>query len=360
MVERQFIPPDPGPLEHASLAALAASGEHREALNRDIAMVCARLLGCRPVAVHSPGGRSRATFRVIFAGGKSAILAHRKQRSRAFLEAKVLHGLHAVGAPAPRLYGFDGEWTAFEDLGPRRLSQVLEPENPEAGHAWLDSALQGLHLIHTAGDALGFNQRIAVIGRNQAWLDHVLETPDRISAMLGIDAPDFDRQGVGRLINSLPGHFIKWDARPGNAAARRDGSVAWFDWEHCGVRSPIDDLAWLLGDEFVPDWPDVEKRLMEKYLPLTVPAQLFGYAVPYLASFGSLHICKRLELILKRRGNKPWWSWTRCLENDYVGVTREAAERLCLRGGRWSAKGDLSDPLSSWFDELKANLPRDN
>jgi len=25
-----------------------------------------------------------------------------------------------------------------------------------------------------------------------------------------------------------------------------DGGVAWIDWEHCGARDALDDLAWLL------------------------------------------------------------------------------------------------------------------
>lgn len=35
---------------------------------------------------------------------------------------------------------------------------------------------------------------------------------------------------------------MKWAVRPGNAMMRSIGSLFWFDWEHCGVRSSGDDI----------------------------------------------------------------------------------------------------------------------
>ena len=60
--------------------------------------------------------------------------------------------------------------------------------------------------------------------------------------------------------------FIKWDGRLGNAAARADSSVAWFDWEHCGARAWLDDVAWLLGDEYAGATTASEGHLLARHL----------------------------------------------------------------------------------------------
>ena len=67
-------------------------------------------------------------------------------------------------------------------------------------------------------------------------------------------------------------------------------------------------------------------------------------------TFGALHGCMRLSLILNERANGPWWNPQRCLDQDRVGVTLEMAQRVCRRGARWAAQGALIRELCDWFD----------
>ena len=84
-----------------------------------------------------------------------------------------------------------------------------------------------------------------------------------------------------------------------------DTSVRWIDWEHCGCRDPLDDLVSLLCDEYTPDWPDVEGRLLAHFLPAFVGGSSTDDASDYLATFGALHSCVRLALILEEKADGP-------------------------------------------------------
>ena len=171
-------------------------------------------------------------------------------------------------------------------------------------------------------------------------------------------APPLDEPALVELIAIDRPEFIKWDARPGNAIARGDGAVAWFDWEHCGARNRLDDVAWLLGDEYTPDLPAAEDRLLAGYLGALEEPWPVERAREYLWTYGSLHACVRLGLILYNRGEGPWWDAGYCLERDKVGVTLEAAERLCGRAARWAAGTHLLAPLGPWFEAMGARLDR--
>jgi hypothetical protein len=138
--------------------------------------------------------------------------------------------------------------------------------------------------------------------------------------------------------------------------ARRRRAVAWFDWEHCGARNRLDDLAWLLGDEFTPDMPSVEETLLAEYLPVFGDDLSPEDARSYLSAFGGLHTCVRLELILENKDDGDWWDWDYCLERDKVGVTLDAAQRLCSRGARWAKWSALTHPMVPWFGEVAERL----
>ena len=44
-----------------------------------------------------------------------------------------------------------------------------------------------------------------------------------------------------------------------------------------------------------------------------------GAARDYLMTFGTLHMCVRLSLILSRKEDDDWWDRDYCLDGDKIG-----------------------------------------
>ncbi len=316
---------------------------------------CQRLLGVRVTRTDHPGGKSRKSIRAHLED-RTVIVTRRRNARRAELEAEVLRELRARGAAVPRVIAFDGAWLIQEDLRGPRLSQLVAKSGPAECEKWLDAALASLAGIHRAGREARLHRRVAVIGAKPDWLPKLLATPERLGGHFGLPAPALPREALAeRLRNGTP-RFIKWDARPGNAIVLETGAVAWFDWEHCGCRNALDDVAWLLGDEYVPDRPDAENRLLERHLPALAGDGDPRDAREYLAAFGVFHMCMRLGLIVSHKGRGPWWDWRYCLSGDKVGVTAETARATCLRGARWAAESPLTEALAPWFGELARRI----
>ena len=316
---------------------------------------CWRLFGEHALGLEQPGGRSRDSVRVRLEG-RSVIATRRKNAKRAELEVFVLRALGKQGAPVPAVLAFDGSWFIQEDLGPHRLSQVLARVKEAEGEIVLDSAMAGLDAVHRAGRVAGLHDRVVALGTKASWLAELIDTPQRIGARLGMAAPELPTAELTRMLAVGPPRFVKWDARPGNAIVRRDLSVAWFDWEHCGCRNRLDDLGWLLGDEYVPDWPEVEERLLARHLPSFAEDGDPVAAEAYLRCFGTLHMCVRLALILSKKGERDWWDAEDCLARDRVGVTAAAARTTAWRAARWSAQAPLLEALPPWFERLAGRL----
>jgi len=103
-----------------------------------------------------------------------------------------------------------------------------------------------LLLCQRAAERVALGDRVAPIGMTREWLTALLSMPGRVAEQLGLADPAIDitpEQITPRRLS-----FVKWDARPGNALLVDDGGVGWIDWEHCGARDALDDLAWLLCD----------------------------------------------------------------------------------------------------------------
>ena len=283
-------------------------------------------------------------------------MTRRRTDQRAALEVEVLRALFDAGAPVPRVLAFDGTWLVQEDLGARRLSQVLAGATEAETERRLDPALFALARVHGAGRIAGLERRVVAIGNTADWLHRLIAAPERLGARLGLGAPTLDRDALAAWLTVDRPRFIKWDARPGNAAVTGDGVVAWFDWEHCGCRSPLDDLAWLLGDEYTPYWPAVEDRLLDRYVPAFAAVSDPEAARGYLGAFGTLHMCVRLALIVANKGDGPWWDAEYCLAHDKVGVTQEMARRTCERAGIWSRRSPLTAPLGPWLAAVAARV----
>lgn len=305
--------------------------------------------------VESPGGTSRRSIRA-FSDDRSVIVTHRKHHERARLEAEVLRTLGTQGAPVPRVLAFDGAWLIQEDLGETRLSQTLARANETEGEALLADALAGLATAQQAGRNARLRFQVRTIGDRADWLHTLATIPAHLSGQLQLPAPALQTDQLIAYLRPPEPAFIKWDARPANAIVRSDASVAWFDWEHCGCRHSLDDVAWLLCDEYTPDWPNTEARLISRFLPSFLDGSSPDAANDYLMTFGALHSCVRLSLILTEKAGGPWWDRQRCLEQDSVGATREMALRLCRRGARWAARGTLSRDLTAWLGNAAIRL----
>jgi hypothetical protein len=215
--------------------------------------------------------------------------------------------------------------------------------------------LSTLAAIHQAATQEGLEEHVDVLGSEDSWINGLLERPAVLGNYLKQPAPRLDIDALIKRLRVVEPHFIKWDARPGNALVGENNQVYWIDWEHAGKRNRLDDMAWILGDEYVPDWPELEDRLLAQYVPEFAGPMNDADAFEYLMAYGSFHMVVRLGLILKYMDGE-WWNLEHCLAEDKVGVTLECAQRLCQRGGRWSARNPLTAPLSDWFRQIEPSI----
>ena len=306
------------------------------------------LTGRRAARFLFPGGNRRKSAVVVTDEGEKFVITRRRREGRAELETQVLLELKQQGAPVPEIVARNGKWIAQEHLGDLRLSQAIDWASPEERPALLAAAVESLIALHRAGRRAGLERRVVAIGNKPSWLETLANLPGRIGEHLELPIPGQPIEAIKARLTVKQPVFIKWDARPGNAAVRDDGTVGWFDWEHCGCRAALDDLVWMLGDEWTPDAAADAAALLATYL-----AEFTGAgpdeARGYLMTFGALHMCVRLSLILSRKEDDEWWDRDYCLNGDKIGVTLGEAITLTGRAARWSAASTLLAPLSPWF-----------
>lgn len=316
-----------------------------------------QLLDCKIKDVEFPGGRTRKSYRLHLIDGRTVIATERNERSRMAMECAVLRNVGRNSSQVPKLLATDGHYLlAQEDLKGPRLSQALHDADEEQIEVLLDTALKNLSEIQKIGSEQGFDQQFQEIGNTQDWIIGLLDRPAIIGEHFKTSVPRPKLNQLTELFMVSKPRFIKWDARPGNAIVLEQGNVAWFDWEHCGTRNRLDDLAWLLCDDFVPDCPTMENRLVENNLKLFSDHFSPDEARTYLYSFGTFHSCVRLGLILSYKEDGPWWDLDKCLSGDKAGITLDIARHLCHRGSRWAKQSELTEMLSPWFLEISEKL----
>ena len=306
--------------------------------------------GRPPERMERLGGRSRHVVRLRFADGSTAILLRRGSRRLADKEARVLHLLSGPKASTPRLLACRGTWLLTSDLGDRRLPQALQGVDRDGLHRWLNRASHSLAALQEQGRSAGLANHVPPIGARDGWRQHLLLAPGRLGTRLEMAPPDMDLEAVDAALATARRHFIKWDARAGNAMASDEAEVRWFDFEHCGCRDPLDDLAWLLGDEHVPDDAAIEQAILDDVLPRFADDLTVGEATRYLHIFGTLHMCLRLGLILEERAQIGGWrSQEICLRHDFIGVVQPLAVRLAQRASRWADRNAETRRLGGWL-----------
>jgi hypothetical protein len=314
------------------------------------------LLHREVVDVEYPGGKSRDSIRVILKDGESVIATKRDDLDRANLEQKVLRALTKKGVPVPRLLAGKRRLLFQQDLGNQRLSQALALAKGEQIHQLLDSALTGLSLSHKAASQAGLDNEVPERGHEKSWVEGLIERPTVIGKHLEIPAPELDQEALCDQLAVRRARFVKWDARPGNALVDDQGVVYWIDWEHSGSRNRLDDMAWLIADEYVDDSIEIEQALLDSHIAAFADDLDASAALDYLMTYGCFHSSVRLGLVLRHKKDEDWWDADYCIEKDKVGITKECALRLCRRGGRWAARSSLVQALAPWFDKVGAHI----
>ena len=325
---------------------------------RNLMAAARKVTGRKVASVSFPGGKSRKSVRLHFQDGGAAIATRRRTDERREHEIDVMETLARHGGPVPAVLGVRGDLMLQEDLGETRLSQHLHAvsEAPDQIADALDAAVDALARIHEAAAEGGLAARSQVIGADPDWIEGFLRCPSEIEQMLDLPVPGYLIEPMITLLRVREPRFVKWDSRPGNALLR-EGRAYWFDWEHSGARNAVDDLVWLMCDEFVTFRPEMEQDILTRHLPRFAA----GFSSPdecldYFAAMAVFHTVVRLSLIIDNKEDGPWWGMTHCLDGDKVGVTLRCARRLVWRGAAWADRLSFTRPLTQWFEDLEAHF----
>ena len=326
-------------------------------LDHELAAKCEKLIGRRVISMQYPGGSSRDSVRLILKNAAPVFASTRSRRPKADIERLVLKTVYPHGVRVPKLLGTDGKNLLIQQEIPGlRLSQAIHKQDSELILRYLDNALNSLSQIQQAGSQNGLDEKLPALGHTPQWLEELFDRPNIIGRFLNIDAPVADLNQLQELLVLRKPRFVKWDSRPGNAIVKKDETVFWIDWEHSGTRNRLDDMVWLLADEFIPHRPRVEKQLLNKYLPVFADDLSTDEARQYFYCLGTFHLVIRMGLILKYKKDGDWWSYNKCLEGDKAGVTLKNMYRICKRGKRWALKNNATHCLAPWFEKVQISL----
>ena len=190
-----------------------------------------------------------------------------KNKADSKLEAEVLRALGKTGR-APRLKARFNEWVVQEFLSGSRLPLVLDhmTSMKERGDV-VSNALESLLYLQEAAMSAGLHLRVPAIGAEKDWAWDRNGIAKRVSKQIGIAVPNLDRKWLAGILDINHADFIKWDARPGNAMVA-GGKVSWFDWEDCGRGCTLNDVAFVLCDEWTCLDEDNETKIEKHFLPL--------------------------------------------------------------------------------------------
>ena len=323
---------------------------------RELSAEARRALGQPVEDIEFPGGSTRSSVRLVLADGNRVIATRRKTSRRADHEVHVMRVLHDNGGNVPKIYSFANGLLLQQDLGTKRLSETLhDPERKDDIPLLIEAALEGLARIHEAAAIGGLHEAdLPVIGAEPEWCQGLANTPHEVGEMSGIKPPSYDAAAIAEIFAVRVPSFVKWDSRPGNALVGADGHVYWFDWEHSGLRNPMDDFVWLAADEFVTFSRRLEEKLFSGYRSRFAGTLTDSEAERYIRIMGCFHTCVRLQLALHYKGDGKWWNLQRCLEGDKVGVTRRCCRRLLRRAAHWADFDPLTRPLVPWYKDLEA------
>ena len=317
----------------------------------DVARLSNRVFGRPPKRVAFPGGTSRSAF-IADMGDETFVFAKRENVSDSQLEGIVLRTIGDTGY-VPKLKAVIEDWVVQEYVAGTRLPVLLnDSQDMNQREELVGSSLESLIHIHDAAYSANLQHRVPKVGTVDKWLWDRSGAAKRISNSIGISYPKLDREELVRLMDVKRNEFVKWDARPGNAMVN-DNRVIWFDWEDCGRSNALDDLGFVLCDEWTCLDQASESRLLDKYFPFFNRSLSKQNGEHYLRVFGVIHMVLRMRMALKLRSREnKWWDREYCLQGDKVGVTQQEFDRLVVRSKRWADGVHELKPFLPWLDEL--------
>lgn len=304
-------------------------------------------------------GKNHHNKRLILQGGKSVIAVRRRYPGQDDPECKVLETLQSKSVAIPAFVNKDGHGLFLqEEVRGTSLAHILQEQGKAAYKPMMIEALKKLVKIHRVGSRSGLDTALPGIGLTEDWRNELLGYPNRLGDIFGL-TPDFSpSDDLFALLAVKQRRFIKWDTRPTKAILDGD-SLVWVDWERTAARHRLDDMVWLLGDEAIPELPTTEHRLIETFLPHFADDKDLSEARDYFYAFGVFHICVRLGLMMRYKGEGDWLTAQKALKHPEVSYSREHALRLCIRGYRWSQKSTHTKSLVDWFKQLTSQISRD-
>lgn len=332
-------------------AALKSSDVFDEDRTLQVSELSQKVFGKLPNRVAFPGGKTRAAF-IADMGDKRYVFAKRENAKDAQLEGIILRNLGATGH-VPKLKSVMNDWVVQEFIAGIRLPVLIDQtEDMKVREDLVSNSLESLVHIHEAAHDVNLQHRMPKVGTADNWLWNRTGAAKRISRSIGIKPPELDRERLVKLMDVKRDEFVKWDARPGNAMVSETG-VIWFDWEDCGRSKALDDLAFVLCDEWTALDADAETRLKDRYFPLFNKTLSYDQGFEYLHLFGITHMVLRLRMAQKLFARKDeWWDREYCLQGDKVGVTATEFTRLIHRGKRWAEHTNEWKSLIPWLDRL--------
>ncbi|MEM8849323.1 MAG: hypothetical protein AAGE03_04730 [Pseudomonadota bacterium] len=216
----------------------------------------------------APGGRGRQSARLTLNDGSTVIATRRSSPERTAAEAALLTTLSHAGAPVPRVIGCLSGLLLQSDVGRNRLSHAFSQSgSPEEQRTLAAAAMDGLEACRAAFDATPEADRpkLAGIGQGLRWAEAYVARPVFLSGDLGIAPPEIDADALADALAHPPERLTRWNARTGRAAVQPDGSVMWHGWDLAGLRGGVEDLAFLVADEWWPlDPTATEAVLLER------------------------------------------------------------------------------------------------
>ncbi len=321
----------------------------------EVETLCKRVFGTVPNRVAFPGGKHRSTF-IANIGDANYALAKREDAKAAAVEGIVMKSLSKTGL-VPQLIAVSGPWIVQECLPGIRVPVALdELPNMADREALMDQTIGTLAALHHHAIEDRLQYRVGKLDADEDWSSGHLDRPHRISQVLGIAVPVLDLAPLTKRFRNDHRDFIKGDARPGNALVGEYG-VAWIDWDGCGTRNALDDLVFILADEWTALDLKAETRLLEKYLPAFSGGRATDDAFAYVMAYGVFHMSARIRRAIKyRQRDGKWWSREMCLMGDKIGVTKSEVGRMCERAQRWAGEVHELRPLVPWFDSVMTRL----
>lgn len=319
---------------------------------RQVAEVSKKLFGRRPKRMAFPGGKSRYSF-LVDLGDEAWIFAKRDKMADAQMEARVLQSLSSTGV-TPAFKAISEQWTVQEYVPGERLPVALDRMDKMADREKLVSqALDALLKIQHEGQTNGLAHALPKIGSDVNWFLNGVEAAKRFAKRIDVTPPKLDEIALAEAMVTERDEFIKYDARPGNVLMD-GGRMVWFDWEDCGRGKAVEDLAFVLFDEWMPLDADAEARLIETYLPQFQRSFSTDAAHRHLVLYGTVHMMERMRMCLKYKiRDDGWWDRNACLAGDKVGNTSQEMARLSARILRYADIYPETRGYMDWVNEIR-------